>query len=113
MKTVKALSGIFLLVAVLYVIWAIVPHYFNNYRFEDAIEQEARLNAYTGKSERDMRESLYKKARDLGLPLQAEQIQVLRQGGEIQIWAEYTVVVNLPGYQVVLNFRPSTSSRRI
>lgn len=113
MKTVKALFGVFLLVAVIYVSWAIAPHYFNNYRFADAIEVEARLNAYSNKSERDMQESLYKKARELNLPLKAEQINVRRDGDAIRIWAEYTVLVNLPGYPLTLRFQPSTTGRRI
>jgi hypothetical protein len=113
MKTVKLLFGIFVLVAAVYVTWSVTPHYLNNYRFEDAMEVEARLNAYSTKSERDMQEALYKKARELNLPLKAEQIKVRRDGGEVRIWTEYEVRVNLPGYPLVLKFQPSTTGRRM
>ena len=113
MKTVRLLFGIFVLVAAVYVGFSVVPHYLNNYRFEDAMEVEARLNAYSAKSERDMQEALYKKARELNLPLKAEQIKVRREGGEIRIWTEYSVTVDLPGYPLVLKFQPSTTGKRI
>lgn len=113
MKTVKLLLSIFLLVAVVYVGYSIVPHYFNNYRFEDAIKSEARLNAYTTKSERDIQETMYQKARELKLPLKPEQIKVQRQGTTVRIWTEYSVTVNLPGYPVVLRFQPSTTERQL
>lgn len=113
MKTLKALFGVFVVVAVIYVSWAVVPHYFNNYRFEDAIEVEARLNAYSGKSEREMQETLYQKARELNLPLKKEQINVRREGNQLRIWAEYTVQVQLPGYAMTLRFQPSSTGRRI
>ena len=113
MKTLKALFGLFVVVAGFYVAYKLIPPYFNNYQFQDAIESEARLNSYNYKSEQEIREIIAKKARDLELPVTTDQITVQRSGSELIISAEYTVHVDLPGYPMDLKFTPSTKNKRI
>ncbi len=111
MKTLKALFGMFVVVGGFYVAFKLIPPYFNNYQFEDAIESEARLNAYSNKSEQQIREAVAKKALEFDIPLTAEKINVQRLSGEIAIWAEYTVHVDLPGFPLDLKFRPATRNK--
>ena len=113
MKTLKSLFVMFLLVAGLYVAWRLIPPYFANYQLEDAIANEARLNAYTTKSEQDMRDAIFRKAQDLEIPIRPEQIMVQRSANEVSIWTEYTVHVELPGYPMDLKFRPSSRNKRL
>jgi hypothetical protein len=113
MKTLRALFSVFVLVAAVYAAWLVIPPYFSNYRFQDAIESEARLNAYNNKPEEEIRQIVAKKARECDVPLQPEQINVMRSGPEISIWADYTVHVDLPGYPLDLKFHPSTKTKRI
>lgn len=114
MKTLRPLFGLFVVVAVFYVAWKIVPPYFNEYQFEDAIDEVSRYAAYnTQKTEQDIREDVAKKAHEFDIPLTADQIKVLRQGAEITISADYTVRVDLPLYPFNLTFHPATKNKRI
>jgi hypothetical protein len=112
MKTIKALAGVGLVVAMIYVAFQLIPPYFNNYQFQDAIESEARLASYSTKSEQEIREFIAKKAKEFDVPLTAEQINVQRTGSGVDIWAKYTVHVDLPGYPLDLKFEPATKSKR-
>ena len=111
MKTVRALIGVLFIVAVIYGTWLFVPPYFSNYKLQDAISDEARTNTYTPKSENDMRETIYKKAQDMDIPLTREQIQVQRSGNSVIINVDYVVHLNLPGYPLDLKFHDSSQNK--
>ena len=113
MNRLKALFGVFLVIAAFYVGWKVVPPCFNNYQFEDAVQSEALLNSYSTKSENDIRNTLAAKAREYDIPLTAEQINVQRNGNELAIWAEYTIHLDLPLYPLDLKFHPATKNKRI
>lgn len=113
MKTVKAIISLAIVAAAFYVGWNLLPPYFNNYKFEDAIAEEARLNTYTAKSENDIREAVYKKAKDLDIPITTDQIVVHREGSAVSISVEYTVHVELPIHPVDLKFHPSSKDKAI
>src|ERR1700687_4195198 len=107
--------GIALMVATVYLIAQLAPPYFANYQFQDAIRNEATLNTYNTKPEDAIRDTLYKKAQDLDIPLTKEQIKVKRTGplgsGSLVIDASYTVHVDLPSYPVYLQFEAATSNK--
>jgi len=113
MNRLKALFGLFVVVAVSYTAWMVLPLYVNNYQFQDDIQNEALLNSYSNKTEQDIRNTLAKKAAEYGIPLKAEQINVQRNGPELSIWADYTVHVDLPGFPLDLRFHPATKNKRI
>lgn len=113
MKTVKLLLGLLILAGVFWVCWKIVPPYFANYQLEDAITEEARMNTYTNKSEEDMRQSIYKKAQDLDIPITHDQISVQRAGNSVSISVDYTVHVELPVHPVDLSFHATTKNKGI
>ena len=112
MKSLKALAGVGVVVAMMYVAFQLVPPYFNNYQFQDAIESEARLASYSNKSEQEIRDVIAKKATEFDVPLTADQINVQRLGSDVQISAKYIIHVDLPGYPLDLKFAPSTKSKQ-
>ena len=111
MKALRALFGIVFIVAVVVAVFKLVPPYFNNYQIQDAVTDEARINTYTPKSAEEMRETVFKKCRDLDIPVTREQINVQRDGQSVAIWFDYTVHVDLPGYPVDLKFHPSSKNK--
>ena len=117
MGTIKMVVGILVMVATVYLIAELAPPYFSNYQFQDSIRNEATLNTYTTKPEDAIRETIYKKAQDLDIPLTKDQIKVKRMGplgsGSLMIDAEYTVHVNLPGYPLDLQFEAATSNKGV
>ena len=117
MPRIKMILGIFSIVAAVYLCAALIPPYFANYQFEDAIKTEAQMSTYSTKTEDAIRETVFKKAQDLDIPVAKEHIKVQRTGGQntgsILIEARYTVHVNLPGYPLDLNFDPSTLNKSV
>ncbi len=115
MGTIKLIFGIFVIVAVVYVCAVLIPPFFSNYEFEDAIKNEATITTYSTKPEDAIRDTIFKKAQDLEIPVSKEQIHVKRTGsqgtGTVIIETSYTVHVDLPGYPMDLHFDPSTKNK--
>ncbi len=117
MGSLKLIVGIFAIVATVYLIGELAPPFFSNYQFEDAIKTIAQMNTYSAKSEDAIREETFKKAQELDVPINKEQIKIVRTGsayaGSVSIEAPYTVHLNLPGYPLDLNFDPSSTNRSV
>jgi hypothetical protein len=117
MTSIKMFFGLFVIAAAVYLGAELIPPYFNQYEFQDAIKNEATLDTYTTKTEDDIRTSVFRKAQDFDIPISQEQIQVQRQGlqgsGTVSIRAPYVVHVNLPGYPLDLHFEASTMNRGV
>jgi hypothetical protein len=115
MGAIKLFGGILLIVGVVYLCAVLIPPYFSNYEFEDAIKTEAQMATYSTKPEDAIRDTIFKKAQDLEIPVGKEDIQVKRSGsqgtGSVLIQAHYTVHVDLPGYPMDLEFNPSTRNK--
>jgi hypothetical protein len=94
----------------------ILPPYFANYQFEDAVKSEARfaLSGYPRKTEDDIRNDVWKKAQELGIPLaKREAIQIVLNQGNVTISTDYTVPVDLLVYQFDLQFHPHANNYTI
>jgi hypothetical protein len=117
MSTIKMFLALFMICGGVYVGAKIVPPFFENYQFQDAVRNEATLDTYTSKNEGDIRTAVFRKAQDLDIPITEEQIRVQRQGaqgsGIIIIRAPYVVHVDLPGYPMDLHFDASTENRGV
>src|SRR5689334_9936553 len=98
MGTVKLVFGLFVIVAAVYLGAELVPVYYANYQFQDIIKTEATLQTYTSKPEADIQDSIFKKAQDLEIPVNKDQIKVQRHGltgtGSLSIRAPYIVRVD-------------------
>ena len=66
MASFKMFFGMFVIAASVYLGVKIVPPYFENYQFQDAIKNEATLDTYTPKTEDDIRKVIFRKAQELG-----------------------------------------------
>jgi hypothetical protein len=117
MSTVKMFLGVFVIAASVYVGAKVIPPYVGNYQFEDAIRNEATLDAYSSKTETDIRALVFRKAQDLDIPISEDAIYVQRQGYQgsavIIIRAAYVVHVDLPGYPLDLHFNPATTNKGV
>ena len=117
MGTIKMFLGLFVIVGVLYTTIKLIPPYFENYQFQDAIKDEAVRDSYAPKSEDDIRTTVLKKAQELEIPISEEGIRVTRQGnqfsGTVIIHAAYVVHVDMPGYPLDLHFDASTENKGV
>jgi hypothetical protein len=110
MKSFRAIAGIALIVAVVYATFMLVPPYYSNYQFQDVINSEARMNSYTQKTEDDMREYVWRKAKEFDIPVTRDQINVKREGQSVAISVDYQVHVDLPGYPLDLQFHTASKN---
>jgi hypothetical protein len=115
MGTLKLIIGIFVIVASIYMGVELVPPYYANYEFQDAIKTEALTSTYTPKSETDIQNAVFKLAQGYDIPLTKDGIKVRRAGsqnvGSVSIEAPYTVHLDVPGYPFDLHFDPNTENK--
>jgi YbbR domain-containing protein len=93
----------------------VVPVYVDNYQFQDAIESESKfaLTGYPKKSIDDIRDDVWKKAQELSIPAQREDIQVNVTNGSVSISLDYSVPIDLAVYQLTLQFHPHADNHSI
>ena len=117
MATLKLIFVLGILLALGLVGFKVIPPYFSNYQFEDAIKTEALQSTYTPRTEEDIRDAVIKQARSFDIALTPKQVHVVRNGGigngTLSIDAEYSVPIELPGYSTTLEFHPSTKNRGV
>ncbi len=75
----------------------IFPAYFANYQLQDAMRTEAQFaaSAYPRRTEQTIRDSVWAKVQDLGIPAKEEDIVVNMSGGNVDITIDYTVTFDL------------------
>ena len=117
MRTLKLVVALGVIAVGVYVGFQLVPPFFANYQFQDAIQNETVLQSYSNKTEDEIRSTIYKKAQELEIPIREDQINVQRVGtggsGSLTISVTYTVRVDLPYYPLDLEFRPASKSAPI
>jgi len=93
----------------------IFPVYFANYQFQDSIESESRfaLTGYPKKNADDVRNDIFNKAKELGIPAQRDSIQVAMDNGSVAIGLDYSVPIDLAVYQFTLQFHPHADNHSI
>jgi hypothetical protein len=101
--------------ALVFIAVKIVPVYLSNYELQDSIESESRfaLAGYPKKSADDIRDDVFKKAQDLGIPAKAEDIQVTVSNEDVDIDLNYSVPIDLAVYQFNLQFHPHADNHNI
>ena len=118
MATLKLILGMAVMVAVALLGIKLIPPFFSNYEFEDAIKNEALHSTYSTRSEDDITDAVIKQARNYDIALTPKQVHVSRSGagygnGSLSIDAEYSVPLDLPGYSTTLNFHPSSQNKGV
>jgi hypothetical protein len=93
----------------------IVPAYVDNYEFQDAINTEAEyaLSGYPKKTNDMIRQDVWKKAQDLGIPADPQDIQLDTSNGTVSISLDYSIPVDLYVYQFTLQFHPHADNHTI
>lgn len=95
-----ALLSLLVLIFAIYEGFQFLPVLFAQYEFKDAIVEEAKFSAY--KKEETIRDNLLKKAADLRLPIQRQDVIVNRMPTSTRIRVNYELSVEwLPGRDYV------------
>jgi Domain of unknown function (DUF4845) len=92
----------------------VIPAYFANFQFQDAIESEARFAIANKKDADEIQADVWRKAQDLSIPLgKKEDIKVMANQASISIATDYSVAVDLIVYQFSLQFHPHADNHTI
>jgi hypothetical protein len=111
----KMAFGLLIVAAALYLCVELIPPYYTNYEFQDALQTEALMSTNSAKSEDAIRDTVFKKAQDLQIPVAKEAIQVHRTGtqgmGSVTIAAPYSVHLDMLFYPMDLHFDASVVNK--
>ena len=112
---VNLLVTLAIFAAMIFTAVKVVPVYVDNYQLQDAIESESRfaLTGYPPKGQNDVREDVWKKIQELGIPAKKEDIRVSITNGRVDIGLDYTVPIDLAVYQLTLQFHPHADNHTI
>ncbi len=116
MGTIRLILVLAVMVGLVVVCAQVIPPYFSNYEFQDTLENEARLGTYSTKGDDVIRESVFKRAQDLEIPITKDQIKIQRigpGGNGVMIETDYTVHIDLPGYPFDVHFHPQTKNKNV
>lgn len=91
----------------------ILPIYVNNYQMQDAIESEARFAIGNRLGAKDIRDNVWKKVNEIGVPADQESLKVTANQGSVQISLDYSVPVDLLVYKFTLDFHDHADNRSI
>ena len=80
MATLKLVFAVAIFGLVILVGIKVIPPYFSNYEFQDAIKTEALQSTYSSRSEEDIRTAIIKQAHSYDIELTAKQVHVARSG---------------------------------
>ena len=111
----KLVFGVAVIVLAIYLGVEFVPPYYANYKFEDALKNEALFGTNTNTTEDVIRDNVYKKAQQLEIPITKEAIVVHKIGamgmGSVAIDASYTVHLDLIAFPTDLHFDTSSTNK--
>src|SRR6266700_6808612 len=106
----KAIIWTIILVAFIYGAAMVIPVLINEYEFQDSLQSIARFASVNRKTNEQVKQAVLEEAQKEDLPVQAEDIKVQGNAGNVHIDVDYSVTVDLKVYQLTLNFHPAASN---
>jgi hypothetical protein len=113
MEKLKGLIALGVVIAGFYIAWNMIPPYFNNYQFQDALDDIARKNTYTTISDDDLKKIVVTKADTEDIKLREDQVTVTRKGDGLGISVKYRIHVDMVVHPVDLEFTANSLNKRI
>lgn len=92
---INLLLTLIILGSMIFVCVMFIPPFFTNYQLQDAMSTEARFAGYNRKSDEEIREDVWKKVQELGVPAKRDDIHITNDNNTTQITVNYTVPINL------------------
>lgn len=113
MGKLKAFLALLIIFGGGYLCWALIPPYFHKYQLQDELDEIARRNSYTHKTDDEVRTLVIEKASSLDIPLKEDQIIVSRSSDGLGISVRYHIHVDIPVHPVDLDFTAASMNKRI
>jgi hypothetical protein len=91
----------------------VIPVLISEYEFQDSLQNIARFASVNRKTNEQIKQAVLEEAQKEDLPVQAEDIKVEGNAGNVHIQVDYSVTVDLKVYQWTLNFHPAATNMSI
>jgi hypothetical protein len=113
MSKINGIIVLLVIAAGFYVAWNMIPPYFNQYQFQDDLDDIARKVSYMGTNDDDVRQMVIKKAQTEDISLKEDQIAISRGGNGIGITVKYRVHVDMAVHPVDVDFTANSLNKRL
>ena len=113
MSKINGIIVLLVIAAGFYVAWNMIPPYFNQYQFQDDLDDIARKVSYMGTNDDDVRQMVIKKAQTEDISLKEDQIAISRAGNGIGITVKYRVHVDMAVHPVDVDFTANSLNKRL
>jgi hypothetical protein len=87
------------------------PIYAGNLKLQNYVAEITHRVDSQNQPDETLRQNVLNKARELDLPVKADNVQIMRSPEGLRIDVRYFVRVTVPGYTVDLHFYPGAGSR--
>ena len=91
----------------------LLPPYLAEYQLSDKMQEQARFAVVNRYTEDQIRDTIFKEAQDLDVPIKKEDIKVLASTSVVRISLDYTVPIDLLVYKMDLHFTPSSENKSL
>jgi hypothetical protein len=91
----------------------LLPPYIAEYQLQDKMQEQARFAVVNRYNEDQIRETIFKEAQSLEIPIAKDEIKVFASSQVVRISVDYTVPIDLMIYKMDLHFTPSSENKSI
>lgn len=109
----KAIAYTAVVVFGVFAAFKLLPPYIAEYQLADKMQEQARFAIVNRYNEEQIRETIFKEAQDLDVPIHKEDIKVLANPSVVRISLDYTVPIDLLVYKMQLHFTPSSENKSL
>ena len=109
----KAIAYTALVVFGVFSAFKLLPPYIAEYQLADKMQDQARFGVVNHFTEEQIRETIFKEAQDLDVPIKKEDIKVLASPSVVRNSLDYTVPIDLLVYKMDLHFTPSSENKSL
>jgi hypothetical protein len=109
----KAIAYTAIVVFGVFSAFKLLPPYIAEYQLADKMQDQARFGVVNHFTEEQIRETIFKEAQDLDVPIKKEDIKVLASPSVVRISLDYTVPIDLLVYKMDLHFTPSSENKSL
>ena len=109
----KAIAFTVVLAFGVFAAFKLLPPYIAEYQLSDKMQEEAKFGVVNRYNEEQIRDTIFKEAQDLDVPIKKEQIKVLASSSVVRISLDYTVPIDLLIYKMDLHFTPSSENKSL
>jgi hypothetical protein len=96
-----------IVIALLFTAAQYVPAYFAAFQFNDYVRQEVKYAGTSKKTSEALRDEIYQKAMELGIPLAKKDVRITRKGPTFTLDVDYRWPIDMKIYKHTLVFHTS------